>query len=101
MDCLNGFFQDVYAEPLGVTLLLASNGGAVAVLASSGLNQPPPQINLDSLVVLNAISAKNMTLGDAIVKAKSHIGDPDVRRTYVLFGDPAMLVKQPASPSQH
>src|SRR5579862_8982966 len=95
MDCLNGFFQDVYAEPLGVTLLLAPNGGAVAVLASSGLNQPPPQINLDSLVVLNAISAKNMTLGDAIVKAKSHIGDPDVRRTYVLFGDPAMQVKQP------
>lgn len=95
MDCLNGFFQDVYADPLGVTLLLAPNGGAVAVLASSGLNQPPPQINLDSLVVLNAISAKNTTLGDAIVKAKSHIGDPDVRRTYVLFGDPAMQVKQP------
>jgi uncharacterized repeat protein (TIGR01451 family) len=97
MDCLNGFFQDVYSQPLGVTLLLASNGGAVAVLASSGLNQAPPQINLDSMVVKNAISAKGATLGDAIVKAKSHIGDSDVRRTYVLFGDPAMQVKQPAA----
>jgi hypothetical protein len=47
MDCLNGFFQDVYAQPLGVTLMLASNGGAVAVLASSGLNQPMPQTNLE------------------------------------------------------
>ena len=94
MDCLNGFFQDVYAEPLGVTLMLASNGGAVAVLASSGLNQPPPQTNLDALVVQNALTAKGTTLGDAVVKAKSHIGDPDVRRTFILFGDPAMQIKQ-------
>ncbi len=43
MDCLNGFFQDVYEDPLAVTLMLAPNGGAVAVLASSGLNQAPPQ----------------------------------------------------------
>ena len=94
MDCLNGFFQDVYAEPLGVTLMLASNGGAVAVLASSGLNQPSPQTNLDALVVQNALTAKGTTLGNAILKAKSHIGDPDVRRTFILFGDPAMQVKQ-------
>jgi hypothetical protein len=97
MDCLNGFFQDMSAEPLGVSLLLASNGGAVAVLASSGLNQPPPQNTLDALVVQNAVSAKGTTLGDAIVKAKSHISDLDVRRTFVLFGDPAMQVKQPAA----
>ncbi len=94
MDCLNGFFQDVYAQPLGVTLMLASNGGAVAVLASSGLNQPPPQTNLDAFVVQSALATKGTKLGDAIVKAKSHIGDPDVRRTFILFGDPAMQVKQ-------
>jgi uncharacterized repeat protein (TIGR01451 family) len=95
MDCLNGFFQDVYAQPLGVTLLLASNGGAVAVLASSGLNQPPPQTQLDGLVVQGALGTKGAALGDAIVKAKSQISDADVRRTFVLFGDPAMQVKQP------
>ena len=94
MDCLNGFFQDVYAQPLGVTLMLAPNGGAVAVLASSGLNQPPPQTSLDSLVVQNAFGATRTTLGNAIVKAKSQISDPDVRKTFVLFGDPAMQVKQ-------
>jgi uncharacterized repeat protein (TIGR01451 family) len=97
MDCLNGFFEDVYMQPLGVTLLLAPNGGAVAVLASSGLNQAPPQTNLDAMVVQGAIAAKGTRLGDAIVKAKSNISDPDTRRTFVLFGDPAMQVKQPSA----
>ena len=63
MDCLNGFFQDVYDQPLGVTLMLASNGGAVAVLASSGLNQAPPQTKLDALVVQDALRIKGATLG--------------------------------------
>ena len=97
MDCLNGFFQDVYSQPLGVTLMLAPNGGAVAVLASSGLNQPLPQTTLDAGVVLHAMGATKTRLGDAIVKAKSHIGDPDVRRTFNLFGDPAMQLKQAAA----
>jgi len=96
MDCLNGFFQDVYAQPLGVTLLVAPNGGAVAVLASSGLNQPAPQTQLDMLVVEKALHAGRLTMGEAIVKAKAEISDPDVRKTYVLFGDPAMQIKQPA-----
>lgn len=96
MDCLNGFFQDVYAQPLGVTLLVAPNGGAVAVLASSGLNQPAPQTQLDLLVVEKALHARRVTLGQAILKAKAEISDPDVRKTYVLFGDPAMRIKQPA-----
>ncbi len=102
MDCLNGFFQDVYEQPLGVTLLLASNGGAVAVLASSGLNQAPPQTILDSNVVQGAFHAKGERLGDAVATAKSHITNLDVRRTFNLFGDPAMPVKQsvPASPAR-
>src|ERR1700716_3419852 len=49
-NCLNGFFQDVYAQPLAVKLLLAPNGGAVAALASSGLNQAPPQNELDKRI---------------------------------------------------
>jgi hypothetical protein len=96
MDCLNGYFQDVYTQPLGVALLLAPNGGAVAVLASSGLNQPPPQTRLDQLVVQGAFAGSAPTLGDAILKAKEKISDPDVRRTYNLLGDPAMQIKQPA-----
>jgi uncharacterized repeat protein (TIGR01451 family) len=96
MDCLNGFFQDVYEPPLGVTLVLAPNGGAVAVLASSGLNQPPPQTQLDMLVVQRALHEGRLTLGEAILEAKTQISDADVRKTYILFGDPAMRIKQPA-----
>jgi len=97
MDCLNGFFQDVYEEPLAVTLMLAPNGGAVAVLASSGLNQAPPQTNLDKLVVQNAFSSPPLALGDAILKAKSGITDLGVRKTFILFGDPSMQIKMPGT----
>jgi hypothetical protein len=96
MDCLNGLFQDVYDQPLAVTLVLAPNGGAVAVLASSGLNQALPQTNLDKLVVQNAFSASSPALGDAILKAKGAIADLGVRQTYNLLGDPAMQIKPPS-----
>ena len=88
--------QDVYAQPLGVTLLLQPDGGASAVFASSGLNQPDPQTSLDSFVIQNAFTSTPV-LGDAILKAKAGITDQDVRKTYILLGDPAMQVKQPAS----
>jgi hypothetical protein len=101
MDCLNGFFQDVYAEPLAVALMLAPNGGAVAVLASSGLNQAPPQTILDKLVVQAAMNPPQPTLGDAILRAKSGIGDLSVRKTYNLLGDPAMQIKLPAASPAH
>ena len=102
MDCLNGFFIDLYMPPLGVSLLLAPNGGAVAVLASTGLNQPGPQTKLDKLVVHNSLQAEPLTLGESILQGKSQISDVNVRRTFVLFGDPAMVVKRPASsPAAH
>jgi len=97
MDCLNGFFEDIYSQPLGVALVLAPNGGGVAVLASSGLNQPAPQTALDQLVVRNIFAGTNSTLGESILKAKSKTNDVNVRRTFVLFGDPAMQIKQPAT----
>jgi uncharacterized repeat protein (TIGR01451 family) len=99
MDCLNGYFPDVYAQPMGVILLLAPNGGAVATFASTGLNQPAPQTQLDKLVVQNALSSARPTLGETILKAKSQISDSNVRKTFVLFGDPAMRFKQPAQAS--
>jgi hypothetical protein len=97
MDCLNGFFQGVFGQPLAVTLILAPNGGGVAVLASSGLNQAPPQAKLDALIVKSVLSSPPPTLGDAIVAAKSQIDAAVVRKTYILFGDPAMQVKPPVA----
>jgi hypothetical protein len=35
-----------------------------------------------------------LTIGEAAAKAKTGVLDPDVRRTWILFGDPAMRLKQ-------
>jgi hypothetical protein len=103
MDCLNGYFQDPdpYERPLAVSLMLAPNGGAVAVLASSGLNQAAPQTKLDKLVVQTALSSPHPAIGEAIREAKTGITDVGVRKTFILFGDPAMQMKPPGTSSAH
>jgi hypothetical protein len=37
-------------------------------------------------------SSGALTLGEAVKNAKSSISDPDVRLTYVLFGDPTSRI---------
>jgi hypothetical protein len=99
MDCLNGFFQDVYTQSLAESLLLAPNGGAVAVWASSGFTDASPQSGMDLTLTNILASNPKLPLGVAILQAKSTVADRDVRRTWVLFGDPAMRVLVQA-PSQ-
>ena len=43
LNCLNGYFHDVYTLSLAEALMKAPNGGAVAVWASSTLTQPDQQ----------------------------------------------------------
>jgi uncharacterized repeat protein (TIGR01451 family) len=100
MNCLNGFFHDVYTQSLAESLMLARNGGAVAVWASSGLTVPDPQFQMDQTLMQTLFSQPSITLGDAVLFAKSGIGDQDVRRTFILFGDPLMRLKQPQSSTQ-
>jgi uncharacterized repeat protein (TIGR01451 family) len=94
MNCLNGYFQDVFTESLAESLLLSNNGGAVAVWASSGLTSADPQFQMDKAFT-SAVFTSGETLGDAIQTAKGAITDTDVRRTFILFGDPMMKLKQP------
>ncbi len=97
MDCLNGFFHDVYATSLSTSILLAPNGGGVAVWASSGFTNAPPQAGMDQ-ALLHVLSANPSTpIGQAILKAKSGVSDPDVRRTWILFGDPSMRIAFPGT----
>jgi uncharacterized repeat protein (TIGR01451 family) len=100
MNCLNGFFHDVYTQSLAEALMLAPNGGAVAVWASSGLTAPSSQFQMDRALTQSLFSQASITLGDAVLFAKSGIGDPDVRKTFILFGDPLMRLKQPATMPQ-
>ena len=98
MDCLNGFFQDVYTQSLAESLLLAPNGGAVAVWASSGFTDAGPQSGMDLALTHILASNPKLPLGAAILQAKSTTTDRDVRRTWILFGDPAMHVHVVISP---
>jgi uncharacterized repeat protein (TIGR01451 family) len=95
MDCLNGFFQDVYGQSLAESLLLAPNGGAVAVWASSGFTDEPPQASMNNSL-LQAIAANpEVPLGKLMLIAKKGVTSSDVRRTWILFGDPAMKLQIP------
>jgi hypothetical protein len=99
MNCLNGFFHDVYTQSMAEALMLAPNGGAVAVWASSGLTAPEPQFSMDRNFAQSLSSTANLAVGDAAMKAKAGISDQDVKKTFILFGDPAMRLQRPAIPS--
>lgn len=93
MNCLNGFFQDVYTQSLAESLVLNPNGGAVAVWASSGFTDAPPQAGQDIALAKLLASRSQLTLGQIVLQTKTTTVDPDVRRTWILFGDPAMRMQ--------
>jgi uncharacterized repeat protein (TIGR01451 family) len=90
IDCLNGLFQDVYAQSLSKALILAPNGGAVAVWASSGFTEEPPQSSMNIALLQQLATNPNDPLGLMILHAKNLTTDNDVRRTWALLGDPSM-----------
>ena len=71
--------------------LLKAPGGAAAVWASSGLTVPTAQEELDAVMVRTLYERSGITLGRAIYTAKMAISDSDVRRTWILLGDPTMV----------
>lgn len=98
MTCLNGYFDDPVTDSLAESLLMAERGGAVAVWASSGLTYPQHQswVNQEVYRLLFAASVgrtKPMTIGEAAMRAKSSVTDSDVRRTWILLGDPTLEIK--------
>jgi hypothetical protein len=98
MTCLNGYFQDPVLDGLAESLMKVEAGGAVAVWASSGMTLPMEQwlMNQELYRLLfgrGSLGAPPMTLGEAVVRAKASIGDQDIRRTWILFGDPTMRVR--------
>jgi len=90
IDCLNGLFQDVYEQSLAEALILAPNGGAVAVWASSGFTDQTPQVSMNLAFLHELATRPNEPIGQMVLKAKTSTTDNDVRRTWILFGDPSM-----------
>jgi hypothetical protein len=93
MTCLNGYSHDPFLDSLGESALKAPNGGAVAVWASSGFTDSAPQLTMDLEFYRRLFGAEPLRLGQAIKQSKGAISDQDVRRTWILFGDPAMRVR--------
>jgi hypothetical protein len=92
MNCLNGYFNDVVVESLSESLMKAQRG-AVAVWASSSMTYPDGQELMNQELYRLLLADRHSALGEAVIRAKAATLDPDVRRTWVLFGDPTMRLK--------
>jgi hypothetical protein len=93
MNCLNGYFHDPYTESIAEALMKNAGGGAVGVWASSALTPPNEQLRVDRELLRQFFGASSQSVGDAVLKAKQVTTDPDVRRAWILFGDPSMKLK--------
>ena len=71
----------------------AKGGGAVAVWASSGLTEPEGQTAINQELIRLLFDGESLTLGEAAMRAKSATSDQDVRKTWILFGDPTTKLK--------
>ena len=89
LNCFNGFFQSLFPEEsLAEALVRAPNGGAVGVWASSGMTSPQWQWRMNLELYRQIFQGGWRTIGEAMRAAKQVVGDPDVRRTWIYFGDP-------------
>ncbi|PYS22542.1 MAG: hypothetical protein DMF72_13090 [Acidobacteria bacterium] len=93
MDCLNGYFADPSLQSLAESLVKAPNGGAVASFASSGLTIPDGQHEMGLKMFQLLYGGSSIAIGDASRQAKVATSDMDVRRTWILFGDPSMKIR--------
>ncbi|HVZ73505.1 MAG TPA: C25 family cysteine peptidase [Polyangia bacterium] len=95
MNCLNGFFHDLYTTSLAESLLQSPSGGAVGVWASSTLADfvPQPAYNQEFLMRLTRTS-----IGEAALAAKRAITDVEARKTWIYFGDPTLFGTPAAIP---
>ena len=62
-------------------------------VASSALTSPDQQLRVNLALYRQLFGATPPTIGDAILKAKQETTDIDVRRTWILFGDPTMKLQ--------
>ena len=89
LNCFNGLFQSLFPEEsLAEALVRAPNGGAVGVWASSGLTSPQWQWRMNLELYRQIFQGGWLTIGEAMRAAKQIVGDPDVRSTWIYFGDP-------------
>jgi hypothetical protein len=99
MTCFVGFFHGVYPEEsLAEALVRAADGGAIGVWASSGMTDARWQSSMDRELFRQLFSGSWTSIGEAMRAAKKVVGNSDVRRTWIYFGDPALRLKGMSRP---
>jgi hypothetical protein len=91
MTCLTGHFHSASSDSLG-EVLLKRTGGALAVWASSGMTDPQEQAAMNREFYRLYFSGDAETLGQATMRSKAVVNQQDIRRTWILFGDPSTLL---------
>lgn len=94
LTCLNGTFGEVSSESLAETMTKNPNGGGVMVWASSGRTIADGQDAMaKKFYQLLAPAPAGTRLGSLTQPAKMASFDIDVRKSWILFGDPTLKIK--------
>ncbi len=97
MTCLTGLFIHPKVTSLAETLLLQNDGGAVAVIAPTSLTLAADQSLFARPLAQAYLADPGAPIGDVVLTAWRSLsvdtpGTRDVLRTFLLFGDPALVV---------
>lgn len=95
MTCLNGLTNNPFGGSLAEAAILKEDGGAALVWASSGTTYPDKQFEMTRNLTGFIFNGKGAVYraGDIVRATKQATADQDVRRTWLLIGDPTALVK--------
>lgn len=95
MTCLNGYFHNPEEDSISESLIRGK--GAAAVWASTGMTTPLDQQTMSEAfykaIFSSGLNRDSLTLGEAARVAKKRVTDLDLRRTWVLLGDPSMRLR--------
>lgn len=94
LNCLNALFEDPLNDSLGEALIKAPAGGAAAVIASTALTEPEPQLILGKNFYSALFATPGMPVGQALMMAKTSAVRESVRQSFVLLGDPSMTLRR-------
>ena len=95
MSCYTGYFQFPGLQSMAEAWLSSPQHGAVAVIASSGLDLVEAHAVFDLALLAGVSGHPSTTVGQAFLSAKlaaTAAGLPQAVDTFHLFGDPAMPI---------
>jgi hypothetical protein len=103
LTCLTGLFTHPSQESLAEAFLFEPEAGAVAVLAPTSLTLPEDQSYLSYGIAEALLDHPSARMGEAVLFAQNKILNEkpeaqDVLRTFLLFGDPALVIQRQSVP---